>query len=155
MSLYNDFLAFLKLQGKAPRPKRKADYTHRVQIVGKTDERTQLRVLCMAYENEMSAGELIDLLCHELVDDPKLLARCLIRRRSNAWTPRNKYGQYEDWSIYRRPKERTAEEVQLVNEIVDNPMVKPKAGSLEEKQREKLRELGQARRAANPNRKAA
>ena len=103
----------------------------------------------------MSAGELVDLLCHELVADSKLLARCLKRRAHSDWTPRNKYGQYEDWSIYQRRKERTLEEQQQSGEIVSTPIISAKPGSLEEKRREKLRELGRARKANSIDRKAA
>jgi hypothetical protein len=149
MCLYNDFMAFLKEQGRGPRPKRKGDYQPRVQIVGKTDQRTQLRVLCLAYENDMSAGELVDLLCHELVEDPKLLQRCLKRRAQENWSKRTKHGHPENYFDYpHMNKQLTAKEENACRQIVENSKYLQEPGSKQERRLEKLKELGRSRRGS-------
>jgi hypothetical protein len=146
MSLYREVMAILKERGFI-RPKRGGAYVPRVQIAGKTDERTQIAVLLLAYENNMSAGELIDLLCHELLENPKLLVRCLKRRNAEGWQKRTKYGQYEDWSVYKERKQRSGKERAAIEAIVADPMARPRPGSPEEKRRVKLLKIRDSRRS--------
>lgn len=147
MNLHDEFMQFLKIKG-ITRPKRGGPYRPRVQVVGKTDERTQIKVQCLAYEHLISTGELVDLLCHELIDDPRLLQRCLKRREESSWSKRTKYGHPEDYFQYPHMKQnRTAKEEAACQEVVNNPRHEPKPGSEQEKRLKKLAQIGKRNRA--------
>ena len=146
MSLYKEIMKEMKKRGLI-RPKRQGPYVPRVQLVAKVEEETQIKVILLAYEHQISVGELLENLVLEFLNNKALIKKCVSKKRT-----RGKYGHHLDGSIYAHPGNQHARknyskgDLKEIDRIINTPSQKPDPKSEKGKKLAKLRKTGRKRR---------